>query len=544
MDAVDRISYLSDRGYDYLDSQEFSIASNYFMNAASLANNILVNNPQDENLVSLIKSLVSLARNAQSSISQQIIPISTQKHITISKSESIHVKDPSQQIIYNTFHGDSVVNQRDESTEEKNRKKRNKRKKKEYLKTNSVKNINDILFSYDSVNLLEDDDPFNIDSLITNPNRIGMNIQDDKQLVWNPEELMNGIVTITGGSGSGKTQCLKLMASNLTKRGIPCLIFDLHGDIDIGIETISLDWMGEYGINPMELTSKADTDGGPIPHINRLMTQFSYAVKDKFSSTQSSWLRNLLLFAYSQHGILQGDNSTWDKSPPDFKYFLRLVKRPDEMVLESGDEEFMRALELITKSTKVAVENRLVSILEHPAFYAKHKIPIDDLKEKSYRILLKPLNTIDMQFLASDTIIRQMFAHFKSLGHVNTDNGDPKLRLFIIIDEVKILTGYKGKMNDPYHILNIIATEARKFGIGMILASQVLGHFGRDIRANAATKLILRTMDQDESKRCSREMKIKLEKVTNITKPGEGFIITSQDRDARHIQLDNFDNIN
>ena len=105
MDAVDRISYLSDRGYDYLDSQEFSIASNYFMNAASLANNMLTDNPQDENLVFLIKSLVSLARNAQSSITQQIIPISNQKHITISKSESINVKDPSQQIIYNTFHG-------------------------------------------------------------------------------------------------------------------------------------------------------------------------------------------------------------------------------------------------------------------------------------------------------------------------------------------------------------------------------------------------------------------------------------------------------
>ena len=539
MDAVDRISFLSDRGYDYLDNQEFSIASNYFMNAASLANNILTDNPQDENLVFLIKSLVSLAKNAQSKITQQIIPIANQKHISISNTESINVKDPSQQVIYNTFHGNSVVNQKSDDYKSKKLKLSKKRNKNQVSKKKSAKDIKNILYSYDRVNLLEHD-PFGIDSLIIDPNRIGTNLQDDRQLIWDPEELMNGIVTITGGSGSGKTECLKLLARNLTKNDIPCLIFDLHGDIDIGIETISLDYRGNYGINPMELTSKADTDGGPIPHINRLMTQFSYAVKDRFSSTQASWLRNLLRFAYSQFGIIQEDISSWEKSPPDFKYFLRLVKNPNELILEAGDEEYIRALELITKSTKVAVENRLVSILEHPAFYAKHKVPIDDLKTNSYRILLKPLNTIDMQFLASDTIIRQMFAHYKSMGHVNPNNGDSKLRLFIIIDEVKVLTGYKGKMNDPYHILNIIATEARKFGLGLILASQVLGHFGRDIRANAATKLILRTMDQDETKRCSKEMKIKLDEVANITRPGEGFIITSKDRDAKHIQLDSF----
>ena len=76
--------------------------------------------------------------------------------------------------------------------------------------------------------------------------------------------------------------------------------------------------------------------------------------------------------------------------------------------------------------------------------------------------------------------------------------------------------------------MNRFATEARKFGLGLILASQVMGHFGRDIRSNSATKLILKTMDLDEARRCAKELKIDLKKLNAIKKPGEGFLITSK----------------
>lgn len=521
MDFVDQISFLSERAYQYLNENEYASASQYFENAASLAQKLLEQNPENMNLVPLIRTLTTLAIDTRSKID-----------INIANFPSRFVEQQVQpQVVYNTFHAPSI--------QPKKVTKKNGRSK-----SNGKKTFTKSIFSYQQLEEMKNKPLFGD---VYGPNSmkllIGQNLDFDTTLIWAPEELMNGIVTITGGSGSGKTQCLKLLAHKLDKENIPCLIFDLHGDIDIGVETISLDYLGNYGVNPMELTSKSELDGGPVPHINRLMTQFSYAVKNKFSSTQASWLRNLLLFAYKDAGIIQEDSSTWDKTPPDFRTLLELVKHAPTIIMESGDEEFIRVLELATKSTRVAVENRLISILEHPAFSSKNKVPIEDLRERSFRILLKPLNTIDSQFLASDTIIRQIFAYFKSLGHVDISKGDKKLRLFIIIDEVKIFTGYKGKINDPYHILNRIATEARKFGLGMILASQILGHFGRDIRSNAATKLILRTMDNEETQRCSKEMKIKLEKVANITTPGEGFLITSKDKDARHIQLLNYDDV-
>ncbi len=511
MDIVDQISYLSDKAYTYLEHENFVFASQYFEDAANMARQLFMQNPHYDNLLPLIETLSTLAVDSRSKIDIKIANFAN--------------GNTAPQIIYNTFHGPAI---QEEVAKTRSRKIKKKKKK-------------ELFFSYQQL-ALENKPIFDLEPS-TMQLEVGKNLDENKPLYWAPEDLMNGIVTITGGSGSGKTQCLKLLAHKLNEQNIPCLIFDLHGDIDIGIDTISLDYIGEFGVNPMELSSKSRIDGGPIPHINRLMTQFSYAVKNKFSSTQSSWLRNLLLFAYKDYGIVQEEPSTWNKPPPDFRFLLKLIKNADNIIMESEDEEFIRVLDLITKSTKVAVENRLVSILEHPAFYSKKKIPIDELREKSFRILLKPLNTIDMQFLASDTIIRQIFAYFKSLGHVDASKGDDKLRIFIIIDEVKVFTGFKGKINDPYHILNTIATEARKFGIGMILASQILAHFGRDIRSNAATKLILRTMDNDETKRCSKEMKIKIDRVANITRPGEGFIITSRDKDARHIQLANYDDI-
>jgi hypothetical protein len=56
----------------------------------------------------------------------------------------------------------------------------------------------------------------------------------------------------------------------------------------------------------------------------------------------------------------------------------------------------------------------------------------------------------------------------------------------------------------PDRILNLLFTEARKFGLGMILASQMSDHFGSEVKANAASWLVLKPMDMKEAKRRRR----------------------------------------
>ncbi|MHA2169458.1 MAG: ATP-binding protein [Candidatus Kariarchaeaceae archaeon] len=482
MRLVDEIAYLSEIGYEFMHQKNYPAAKRYFIDAASKVTELLEVEPIEtqDDLKYIANTLIELARSAHLE-NFELIDSSAVTIANVGQKLQLPKKKKSVSKVLNT------------STSSKKR------------------------------------TPFRIP--------LGISLPSHTIINWTPEELMNGIMTITGGSGSGKTETLKNLVRKIIRHKIPCLVLDLHGDIELDIDVISLDYQSGYGVNPLELTSKSRSDGGPVPHINHLMNQFSYALKERFSPSQNSWLRKLIKFSYLDHGITQKDATSWDNKPPNFKYLLNLIQNPEEKILASKNNEFIRILGIYTASTRLAIENRLTPILEHPAFSGERTIPMDQLITKPVRILLKPLNTIDMQFLAADTIMKQVFAHLVSMGHLSTNNEEDKFRLFIVIDEVKILTGFRGKLNDPYHILNRLAAEARKFGMGLILASQIIGHFGRDIRSNSATKLILRTMDLTETKHCAKELKIPIDDLAQLSKPGEGYIITSKQPDARHIQL-------
>jgi len=484
-DSVSEINFLAEKGHQLLTNGNYSAAKTFFIDAASLALESGSNLPEptQSEFQHIAKQLIRMAKSAHRMTFQNI------------ENKVAGVEHAADRMEY-------------------------MREQEELAK------------------LSEGPDPFEQQQL--RPEKfefpLGRSVDTKDLMIWRPEELMNGITLVTGGSGSGKSETLRGMAAELSSNNIPVVVLDLHGDLDLDFDTISLDYRGHHSVNPMELTSYSEIDGGPTPHINRLMLQFDYAIRNKLSSTMKSWLRNLLKFAYEQHGIVQSHPERWHNDPPTFDYLLDLIRYPEDRIIASKKPKYMRLLESITSSTMMAVENRLTPILEHPAFSGHNSIHIEEIANKPVRILLKPLNTVDMQFMAADTIIRQLYAHTLAKGHI-TDADPSKFRLFIMIDEVKILTGFRGKKDDPYAILNRLATEARKFGLGLILASQIIGHFGRDIKSNAATKLILRTMDLDETKRCAKEFKLKVKDLSSLSRPGEGYIVTSTHPDARHIQL-------
>lgn len=354
---------------------------------------------------------------------------------------------------------------------------------------------------------------------------------------WNPGELMNGIMMTTGGSGSGKTEWLKSLAIELLNKGFPVLIIDLHGDIELEIPTITLDYTGKFGINPLELISKFPADGGPIPQINSVLKLFSDAVADGFSPVQAAYIRSLLHFAYIHKGITQNDPQSWERNPPDFRFLRELMRDPMQFLDTYQDNQYLSDLVNANKATVAAVKNRLLPIFEHPAFSAEQLIPIDGIFSHALRINLKYIHTVDMQFIVADTVLKHIFTQVKSMGHINSEAAIDRFRLFIIIDEIKILSGSRADINDNYHILNRLATEARKFGVGMILASQVMQHFSRDIRANSASKLILRPMDTDEAKRNAKELEISSDILLDINRPGLGYYIATNLEHPVRVQL-------
>ncbi len=92
-------------------------------------------------------------------------------------------------------------------------------------------------------------------------------------------------------------------------------------------------------------------------------------------------------------------------------------------------------------------------------------------------------------------IIKQMM----QAGHV-----DGRLRRMIILDEAKPFSG--DEADNP---INIIATQMRKFGLGLLLASQSIHHLSQDFTKNAATLLLL-DADTQEWDAVSRSLRIPL----------------------------------
>jgi DNA helicase HerA-like ATPase len=283
-------------------------------------------------------------------------------------------------------------------------------------------------------------------------------------VTWQPLALPNPHLLIVGGSGSGKSQTIKAIANDLRK-ATAVVVLDLHGDLAIdGATTHELHFESRYGINPLVL-SLDPKGGGPVAQkeIVRTRLQRTFA---PMGSVQLGVLDDLLQRCYAARGITQEDQASWHKEPPTFADLERLL---EEEIASKKNPERLQALK-----TKIS------SVFDCKIF-SKPALPI--AAKDITRIDLSRLG-LEIQFLASDVLLRHLFREALLAGEA-----DGELRYLFVIDEAKLLVS-RGR-DDPLGIINRLATEARKYGVGLLLASQDLEHFSRDILNNVASKLVL-----------------------------------------------------
>jgi|GEM_PF-1393373 len=96
-----------------------------------------------------------------------------------------------------------------------------------------------------------------------------------------------------------------------------------------------------------------------------------------------------------------------------------------------------------------------------------------------WRYNIKTLSD-EEQVLFVDVLLEHIFAQAKSRGEA--DGPDT----FILIDEA-----HKFVTDDGEHIINRIVKEARKFGLGIILASQAFVHYSDDLMMSSGLKVVL-----------------------------------------------------
>ncbi|NLA37786.1 MAG: ATP-binding protein, partial [Methanomicrobiales archaeon] len=327
---------------------------------------------------------------------------------------------------------------------------------------------------------------------------------DGRRVNWSPGRLNNGHMIILGGSGAGKTETIRCIALELAAQALPVIMIDFHGDMAPGIGEIRAYRIregGEYYFNPLELDPSID-EITPL----RATSDFVDAISINFPTLgiqQRRKIKNIIKGCYRISGIT-GKTATWTRVL-DFDDI-------EGEIMDCEDETIPAYLE---------------DIFDYKLFSGEEKISIPTILSSGITHINLNALPENLRYLFADLFLRRIYYTLQAMGEIprGTENDREKFRLFVIVDEAKLLVSQKsGSKTAIKAVLNKYATEMRKFGVSLILASQLIAHFNEEILANIAVKFCMRAENKKQAQENARFFEVSEKDLLNF-QPGEGILI-------------------
>jgi hypothetical protein len=333
--------------------------------------------------------------------------------------------------------------------------------------------------------------------------------QGGHRVNWSPGRLNNGHMIILGGSGAGKTETIRCIAAELAAQAMPVVLIDFHGDMAAStgnIRSYKIREGGEYYFNPLELDPAID-EITPL----RATSDFVDAISINFPTLgiqQRRKIKNIIKDCYRMSGIT-GNTGTWTR------------------VLDFDDIESE-----IMSCEDEAIPAYLEDIFDYKLFSGEEKISLPTIL--SGGITHINLNALpeNLRYLFADLFLRRIYYTLQATGEIPRGAGDEreKFRLFVIVDEAKLLVSQKsGSKTAIKAVLNKYATEMRKFGVSLILASQLIAHFNEEILANIAVKFCMRAENKKQAQENAKFFEVSEKDLLNF-QPGEGILIIGSEK--------------
>jgi hypothetical protein len=310
---------------------------------------------------------------------------------------------------------------------------------------------------------------------------IGTDLEGGSAVCWNPLPTgsANPHLLIVGESGFGKTYTAVGLTADLARRGFASVILD-YGQ-GFSPSTIpegawpgdTTEWLdlATTGISLNPLTIVPSDVRGPTSVAQRIADSFA-RVYSRIGVQQHAVLREAVLDVFYEAGIKADNPNTWHKRAPAFDR----VNTKLQSYASDGDNPNRRYAS--------SVASHISTLFMFNIFRATgQRMAWDDLLSHKITVLGFRGLEASVQRLATEFILWSLIGYLESLGpHI--------LRAFVVLDEAHRLSFAE---NSP---IEKLLREARKFGVGIMLASQQPEDFSAVAFANTATKIVFQISDE------------------------------------------------
>lgn len=299
----------------------------------------------------------------------------------------------------------------------------------------------------------------------------GYNDQDGKPVVWLPNDttqLFHTNTGIIGTMGTGKTQFTKSLitqlyreqGNNVEGKELGILIFDYKGDYNESkkdfVEATNAKILKPYHLpfNPLSLT-KSNVFKPLLP------VHTANAFKDTISKgfglgpKQQDALFQCILETYQASGIMPADSASWENEAPTFEQVYQRyandedIKKNDSLATAMNKLHQFEVFEAVPGNTK-----SLFEVLQG--------VVVIDLSGYD----------ADIQSLIVAITLELFYSQMQATGSSIMEDNFRQLTKLILVDEADNF------MSQGFPALKKILKEGREFGVGTILSTQFLKHFG------------------------------------------------------------------
>jgi DNA phosphorothioation-dependent restriction protein DptH len=285
---------------------------------------------------------------------------------------------------------------------------------------------------------------------------------------------------IMGESGSGKTYAVQCLVAELAQRKVPSILFDYGQSFELQhldpafkkFAGIREHLIGEEGlpINPLQIFT-TDTQG-PKSVATRVSDVFDVAFH--LGDIQRKVVIDAIRSAFEKAGISESNSSTWTKDLPTL---LALQNVLEEM---SGNKEYPNWKNAGGVAARLMTFFMLTSFRSDAEKWSWDSL-LKDSKHKVHVLQFRGLEGKTQRVLV-ELLLWHLFFYLKSTGQ-------SPLRLYCVLDEAHHLSFREGGPVD------LLLREARKFGLGIMFASQQPEDFSPPAFSNSASKLVFQTSD-------------------------------------------------